>query len=199
MVGSGILITVYFGNLEMVPCTKRTHLILLSEALERRLGENEFERMKTTFKKKILPPIHPESVRVTMIAKQIIDALQRGLRKDKMLNDLGSTSDHTVLVEGDGRETLSALAGSEEKVERSWHILDEEKRWKNGQERGSITTTSHLEGLNWEILIVNEPVVNAFCLPGGKIVVFSGLFEHFKSDAEIATIIGHEVLYLCLV
>jgi predicted Zn-dependent protease len=41
--------------------------------------------------------------------------------------------------------------------------------------------------------VVNEPVVNAFCLPGGKIVVFTGLLEHFRSDAEIATIIGHEV------
>ncbi|KAK8464089.1 hypothetical protein PHAVU_011G124600 [Phaseolus vulgaris] len=197
MVGSGVLITVYFGNLEMVPYTKRTHLILLSKAMERRLGENEFEQMKATFKGKILPPIHPESVRVTMIAKEIIDALQRGLRKDKMLNDLGYTSEHTVLVEGDGRETLNALVGSEEKVERSWHeggkILDEKKSWKNDQERGSTATTSHLDGLNWEILVVNEPVVNAFCLPGGKIVVFSGLFEHFKSDAEIATIIGHEV------
>lgn len=40
---------------------------------------------------------------------------------------------------------------------------------------------------------MNEPVVNAFCLPGGKIVVFTGLLEHFKTDAKIATIIGHEV------
>jgi predicted Zn-dependent protease len=56
---------------------------------------------------------------------------------------------------------------------------------------------SHLDGLNWEILVVNEPVVNAFCLPGGKIVVFTGLLEHFRTDAEIATIIGHEVYLFC--
>ena len=47
--------------------------------------------------------------------------------------------------------------------------------------------------------MVNKPDLNAFCLPGGKIVGFTGLFDHFKRDAEIATIIGHEVLYLCLV
>ncbi|ONI25151.1 hypothetical protein PRUPE_2G284400 [Prunus persica] len=34
---------------------------------------------------------------------------------------------------------------------------------------------------------------NAFCLPGRKIVVFTELLKHFRSDAEIATIIGHEV------
>ncbi|TKY45068.1 Mitochondrial metalloendopeptidase OMA1 [Spatholobus suberectus] len=200
MVGSGVLITLYFGNLETVPYTKRTHLILLSKAMERRLGESQFEQMKAAFKGKILPPIHPESVRVTMIAKDIIDALQRGLRKEQVWSDLGYASEHVMLVEGDGRETLSALAGSGEKVEGNWHKEDEilDDKWvqqsrQKGQERGSQAATSHLDGLNWEILVVNEPVVNAFCLPGGKIVVFTGLFEHFKSDAEIATIIGHEV------
>ncbi|MFS7919811.1 putative peptidase M48 [Helianthus anomalus] len=54
--------------------------------------------------------------------------------------------------------------------------------------------TAHLEGLKWEVLLVNDHVVNAFCLPGGKIVVFIGLLEHFRTDEEIATIIGHEVL-----
>ncbi|KAG4967775.1 hypothetical protein JHK87_033426 [Glycine soja] len=196
----GVLIIVYFGNLETVPYTKRTHLILLSKAMERRLGESQFEQMKADFKGRILPPIHPESVRVTMIANEIIDALLRGLRKEQVWNDLGYASEHAMLVEEDGRETLSALVGSEEKVEGSWHkedkILDDkcvQQRWKKGQERGSPTDTSHLVGLNWEILVVNEPVLNAFCLPDGKIVVFTGLFDHFKRDAEIATIIGHEV------
>ncbi|KAL2334518.1 hypothetical protein Fmac_015731 [Flemingia macrophylla] len=200
MVGSGVFITVYFGNLETVPYTKRTHLILLSKAIERRLGESQFEQMKAAFKGKILPPIHPESVRVTMIAKDIIDALQRGLRKEQVWSDFGYASENVTLVEGDGRETLNALAGSEQKVEANWHREDEilDDKWvqqsrKKGQERGSQAATSHLDGLNWEILVVNEPVVNAFCLPGGKIVVFTGLLEHFKSDAEIATIIGHEV------
>ncbi|KAH1247952.1 hypothetical protein AAZX31_06G271100 [Glycine max] len=195
-----VLITVYFGNLETVPYTKRTHLILLSKAMERRLGESQFEQIKADFEGKILPPIHPESVRVTMIANEIIDALLRRLMKEQGWNDFGYASEHAMPVEGDGRETLSALVVSEEKVEGSCHkenkILD--GKWvrlsrKNGQERGSLIATSHLVGLDWEILVVNKPDLNAFCLPGGKIVVFTGLFDHFKSDAEIATIIGHEV------
>ncbi|XP_027358549.1 uncharacterized protein LOC113867428 [Abrus precatorius] len=199
VIGSGVLITVYFGNLETVPYTKRTHLILLSKAMERKLGESQFEQMKTAFKGKILPPIHPESVRVRMIAREIVDALQRGLRKEQVWSDLGYASEH-AMVEGDGRETLNALVGTEEKVAGRWHKEDEilDDKWvqqsrKKGQERGWHDATSHLEGLNWEVLVVNEPVVNAFCLPGGKIVVFTGLLEHFRSDAEIATIIGHEV------
>ncbi|URE12637.1 Peptidase family M48 [Musa troglodytarum] len=60
---------------------------------------------------------------------------------------------------------------------------------------GSPNVTKHLEGLNWEILVVRDDTVNAFCLPGGKIVVFTSLLDHFRSDAEIATVIGHEVAH----
>ncbi|XP_061999566.1 mitochondrial metalloendopeptidase OMA1-like [Rosa rugosa] len=58
--------------------------------------------------------------------------------------------------------------------------------------RGSRVATSHLDGLKWEIYVVDQPIINACCLPGGKIVVFTGLLRHFKSDEEIATILGHE-------
>ena len=79
---------------------------------------------------------------------------------------------------------------------REDEILDD--KWvqqsrKESQQSGSQPTTSDLKGLNWEVLVISEPIVNAMCLPGGKIVVFTGLLEHFGSNAEIATIIGHEV------
>jgi hypothetical protein len=43
------------------------------------------------------------------------------------------------------------------------------------------------------VIVVNKDILNAFCLPGGKIVVFTGLIKHFPNDAEIATVLGHEV------
>uniref|UniRef100_A0A7N2N5R4 Peptidase M48 domain-containing protein n=1 Tax=Quercus lobata TaxID=97700 RepID=A0A7N2N5R4_QUELO len=197
LVGSGVFITVYFGNLETVPYTKRTHFVLLSKSMERRLGETQFEQMKAAFKGKILPAIHPDSVRVRLIAKDIIEALQRGLRTDQVWSDMSYASEESI--GGGGHETLMALK-ERESEEGKWFKEDEilDDSWvqqsrKKGKDRGSLSATSHLEGLNWEVLVVNEPVVNAFCLPGGKIVVFTGLLEQFKTDAEIATIIGHEV------
>lgn len=102
-------------------------------------------------------------------------------------------------------ETLVALTTDkgQGRMEGSWYKEDEvlDDKWvQESRKKSHESSTSHLEGLNWEVLVVNEPVLNAFCLPGGKIVVFTGLFEHFKSNAEIATIIGHEVMsWLCLV
>ncbi|KAM0047390.1 putative peptidase M48 [Helianthus debilis subsp. tardiflorus] len=62
--------------------------------------------------------------------------------------------------------------------------------------KGVKLATSHLEGLEWEVLVVKNDSVNAYCLPGGKIVVFTGILKHLKTDEEIATIIGHEVAHV---
>ena len=78
MVGSGVVITVYFGNSEVLPYTKRKHLVLLSRTLERRSGESHFEKMKEELKGKILPAIHPDNMRIRLISKDIIESLERG-------------------------------------------------------------------------------------------------------------------------
>ncbi|KAK9103513.1 hypothetical protein Sjap_020767 [Stephania japonica] len=203
VVGSGVAISLYFGNLETVPYTKRTHFVLLPINVEKQLGELEFERVKAAFKGKILPPLHPQSVRVRLIAKDIIEALERGLVKDNVWSEVEYGREAAEYGEG-VKDTLMALSGavgeSKLDLDGDWHKEDEvlDEKWvqksrERGQARGSQAATKHLEGLNWEVVVVDEPVVNAFCLPGGKIVVFTGLLKHFHTDAEIATIIGHEV------
>jgi hypothetical protein len=52
---------------------------------------------------------------------------------------------------------------------------------------------SHLDGLNWEILIVNFPLMVGQCFPGGKIVLSTAMIENFSKDSVIATFIAHEV------
>jgi len=170
--------------------------------MERRLGEFMFQKRKEAYEitGKILPATHPESKRVRMIYKDIVDALQRGLRKEDVWSDLGYASEHAEVPEGSERETLNALTKREVEVEGKRYREDEivDNKWvqksrKKGEKLGSEPDTSHLDGLNWEVLVVNEPVVNAFCSSGGKIVVFTGLLEHSRSDAELATTLGHEV------
>ncbi|KAL4301112.1 hypothetical protein AHAS_Ahas17G0268300 [Arachis hypogaea] len=127
-----------------------------------------------------------------MISMEIIDTLQRGLSKEQVWSDVG----YVTGFEGDTEETLKSLTNASAycKAESGWHKEDEilDDSWVQ-QSRKEGPATSHLDGLNWEVLVVNDSVVNAILLPGGKIVVYNGLLEHFKSDAEIATIIGHEV------
>ena len=46
--------------------------------------------------------------------------------------------------------------------------------------------------LPWSYQVVNEPVVNAFALPGGPVFITRGILAHFNSEAELASVLGHE-------
>lgn len=47
---------------------------------------------------------------------------------------------------------------------------------------------------NWEINVIDSELINAFCMPGGKIVVYSGLINKLDAtDDELAAVIGHEI------
>ena len=49
---------------------------------------------------------------------------------------------------------------------------------------------------DWNINVQQSDQINAYCMPGGKIMVYSGLIEKLKlSDAELATVIGHEMAH----
>lgn len=201
LVGSVGLITLIVGNTETIPYTKRTHFILLSKPMEKLLGETQFEQIKKTYQGKILPATHPESIRVRLIAKEVIDALQRGLSNERVWSDLGYASTESSLGGGSDKgvkEMEMAMSGEDTMTDMKWskedQVLDDQWIQKSRKKDSKAhAATSHLEGISWEVLVVNEPIVNAFCLPAGKIVVFTGLLNHFKSDAEVATVIGHEV------
>lgn len=52
---------------------------------------------------------------------------------------------------------------------------------------------SEIQNLQWEFNLVKNNEVNAFCLPGGKIVVYEGLFAVASNEAELAVVLGHEI------
>lgn len=62
----------------------------------------------------------------------------------------------------------------------------------------SKKNSSVLNGYKWEYNLVNDPAVNAWCMPGGKIVVYTGLLPVTINENALAVVIGHEVSHALL-
>lgn len=57
----------------------------------------------------------------------------------------------------------------------------------------SLGQPEYLKDYQWEYKLVESKEVNAWCMPGGKIVVYSGILPITKDEAGLATVMGHEV------
>lgn len=54
---------------------------------------------------------------------------------------------------------------------------------------------SILEGYQWEFNLIDNKEVNAWCMPGGKVVVYTGLLPITQNEAALAIVIGHEIAH----
>jgi len=55
--------------------------------------------------------------------------------------------------------------------------------------------SNYLKDYKWEYKLVQDKAANAWCMPGGKIVVYTGILSITKTEAGLATVMGHEVAH----
>ncbi len=55
--------------------------------------------------------------------------------------------------------------------------------------------SQELAGYTWEINLVNDKQMNAWCMPGGRIVVYTGILPVTKNEAGLAVVMGHEIAH----
>lgn len=48
---------------------------------------------------------------------------------------------------------------------------------------------------DWEFRLIQDPGINAWCMPGGKVAVFTGILPVTKTEAALAAVIGHEIAH----
>lgn len=51
------------------------------------------------------------------------------------------------------------------------------------------------ENFDWEWMLIDSPEANAWCMPGGKIAVYTGIMPILKNEAALAAVLGHEVAH----
>ena len=83
-------------------------------------------------------------------------------------------------------------------------VLSQSQTIKSGPEldmvqrvvrRLAAATGDDGKDFTWNVSLVQSDQVNAFCLPGGKIVVYTGILPVANSEAALATVLGHEMAH----
>ena len=57
----------------------------------------------------------------------------------------------------------------------------------------ALAQVSERPNLEWKFTVVDDPLVNAFALPGGFIYITRGIMAHLENEAQLASIVGHEI------
>ncbi|MGZ3862706.1 MAG: M48 family metallopeptidase [Bacteroidia bacterium] len=87
---------------------------------------------------------------------------------------------HKVLPESDPRDQIVKRVGNK--------IRDAITAYMNSNKLGK-----RIEGYVWEFHAVEENTVNAWCMPGGKVVVYTGLLPVTRDEPSLAIVMGHEI------
>ncbi len=107
-----------------------------------------------------------------------------------------------------GRHQLMLISGNEEMQLglNSFSQMKKEVPISNDAAAGEmvrrvgqrIKSAVNLPEAQWEFVVFESKEANAFCLPGGKIGVYTGILPIVKDDAGLATVLGHEVAHATL-
>ena len=55
--------------------------------------------------------------------------------------------------------------------------------------------SERVEGFEWTFNVVEDPAVNAWCMPGGRVVVYTGILPVTQDEAGLAVVMGHEIAH----
>lgn len=88
-----------------------------------------------------------------------------------------------------GRKNFNAI------IKKSKLYKDEEKKATVNRVGNRLASIIKGKRFKWEFILVENDSINASCFPGGKVIINSGVFKVAKTDAQLATILSHEMAH----
>ena len=102
-----------------------------------------------------------------------------------------------------GKQSFNILSEAEENrqgIQAYKEVLKKEKRTEDKELASQIekigrqiAAVSGRPDYKWEFATIENNTPNAFCLPGGKVAVYTGILKYAKNEAGLATVLAHEV------
>ena len=106
-----------------------------------------------------------------------------------------------------GRKSHVAMSNREEALlglQSYQQVLAQSESIDSGQElemikrvasRLASATGKAGADFDWQVLLIRSSQINAFCLPGGKVVVYTGILPITQNEPALATVLGHEMAH----
>lgn len=106
-----------------------------------------------------------------------------------------------------GRRVRVALSSEQEEalgLQSYREVLSQSQTIESGPEHEMVVrvaarlaraTGDAAKDFKWHVSLIRSPQANAFCLPGGKIAVFTGILPYAKTEAGLAAVMGHEMAH----
>lgn len=104
-----------------------------------------------------------------------------------------ATGRRELMFVSENQEVQMGLS-ADPQITASYGLADNPELQEYVSEIGlALAEVSERPQLPWSFKVVDDPIVNAFALPGGFIYVTRGILAHFNTEAELAGVLGHEV------
>lgn len=114
---------------------------------------------------------------------------QINLVSDSEMNSMSLTSYKEFLTENKSKVMTSGPQVDVVKRVGSKIAIAVEQYMKDNKMEAAI------KNFQWEFNVVQDNTVNAWCMPGGKVVVYTGILNVAKTEAELAVVMGHEIAH----
>jgi metalloendopeptidase OMA1, mitochondrial len=105
------------------------------------------------------------------------------------------TGRHQLLFTSEGRETAMGLQAFQQ-IKRQYKVSqDPEINALVTRVGRRVADAAQRPDYRWEFMVFEGKEANAFCLPGGKVGIFTGILKYTRDEAGMATVISHEVAH----
>ena len=105
------------------------------------------------------------------------------------------TGRHQLLLTSEGRETSMGFQAFQQ-IKRQYRVSqDRELNDLVTRVGRRIADAARRPDYRWEFIVFEGKEANAFCLPGGKVGIFTGILKYTRDEAGMATVISHEVAH----
>jgi predicted Zn-dependent protease len=107
------------------------------------------------------------------------------------------TGRQQLLMVSQGQEISLGYQAFEQVKRRSRPAMNPELQAMAQRVGARLARAANRPDFRWEFVVFEDPkTANAFCLPGGKVGIYTGLFRYIQNDADLATVMAHETAHV---